>query len=319
MIATIVGHILAIGIGLSLGLIGGGGSILAVPILMYVLGLSPKTAIAMSLIVVGMVSLIGAIPHGQRGNVNVKIAAQFTPFAMVGAWGGSQVAALPQVSEQAQLLAFATVMVVASLLMIRKGSRKKAPPAPPPGSAPQPNPSLAPEAFKPEPFTQETPPPERPATATPLHQAADPTALSPDSQLSARSSPLPDPIDPRSIPFPTWLAIPLEAIGVGLVTGFVGVGGGFLIIPALVLVAGVAMEEAIGTSLVIIAINSVTGFLGYMNQVTLDWGLIVTFTLAASGGTLVGAYLNRRLRADQLQKGFGYFVLAVAVVVLIKQ
>lgn len=275
MIATIVGHLLAVGIGLSLGLIGGGGSILAVPILMYVLGLSPKTAIAMSLVVVGIVSLIGAIPHGQRGNVNVKIAAQFTPFAMVGAWGGSQIAALPQVSEQAQLLAFATVMVLASLLMIRKGSR----PAPHP-------------------------------------QTPDPT---PSSPLPPDPSASPNPIQPRSRPVITWLAIPLEALGVGVVTGFVGVGGGFLIIPALVLVAGVAMEEAIGTSLVIIAINSVTGFLGYINQVTLDWGLVITFTLAASSGTLLGAYLNRRLQADQLQKGFGYFVLAVAMVVLIKR
>lgn len=261
MLSAIVGNVLAVGIGLSLGLIGGGGSILAVPILMYVLGLSPKTAIAMSLIVVGMVSVIGAIPHGRRGNVNLKIAAQFTPFAMVGAWGGSQIAALPQVSEQMQLLAFATVMVLASLLMIRK----------------------------------ESPPPIAPG-------------------LSA-----PEPIVPRSRPGLTWVAIPLEAIGVGLVTGFVGVGGGFLIIPALVLVAGVAMEQAIGTSLVIIAINSVTGFLGYLNQVTLDWGLVVTFTLAASSGTLAGASLSRRLRADQLQKGFGYFVLAVAVMVLIKR
>ncbi|MEB3162084.1 MAG: sulfite exporter TauE/SafE family protein [Prochlorothrix sp.] len=265
MLSAIVGNVLAVGIGLSLGLIGGGGSILAVPILMYVLGLSPKTAIAMSLIVVGMVSVIGAIPHGRRGNVNLKIAAQFTPFAMVGAWGGSQIAALPQVSEQMQLLAFATVMVLASLLMIRK----------------------------------ESPPPIAPGL------------------------PAPEPIVPRSRPGLTWVAtgcdLGLEAIGVGLVTGFVGVGGGFLIIPALVLVAGVAMEQAIGTSLVIIAINSVTGFLGYLNQVTLDWGLVATFTLAASSGTLAGASLSRRLRSDQLQKGFGYFVLAVAVMVLIKR
>ncbi len=79
------------------------------------------------------------------------------------------------------------------------------------------------------------------------------------------------------------------------------------------------MQEAIGTSLVIIAANSTAGFMGYVHQVTLDWGLIASFTLAASGGTFLGAYLNRFLRAEQLQKGFGYFVLAVAILVLIKQ
>ncbi|MGA1264822.1 MAG: sulfite exporter TauE/SafE family protein [Prochlorothrix sp.] len=311
MLSTIVGHILAVGIGLSLGLIGGGGSILAVPILMYVLGLSPKTAIAMSLIVVGMVSVIGAIPHGRRGNVNLKIAAQFTPFAMVGAWGGSQIAALPQVSEQMQLLAFATVMVLASILMIRKGSR------------PQSRPSSALDPSADAAMNPADPPIDLTPDSTPAMNSADrpidpvpaAAALSPIAPgVSA-----PEPIAPRSRTLLNWVTIPLEAIGVGLVTGFVGVGGGFLIIPALVLVAGVAMEQAIGTSLVIIAINSVTGFLGYLNQVTLDWGLVATFTLAASSGTLAGASLSRRLRADQLQKGFGYFVLAVAVIVLIKR
>lgn len=268
MLATIVGHILAIGIGLSLGLIGGGGSILAVPILIYVLGLSPKTAIAVSLIVVGVVSALGAIPHWRRGHVNLPLALQFIPLAMVGAWGGSQIARLPQVSEGAQLLAFATVMVVASVLMIRKGQRPSA-------------------------------------------QSAETLA---QPQAARRSS-------SRKVPNPIWqkVLVPLEGLGVGIVTGFVGVGGGFLIIPALVLVGGVAMQEAIGTSLVIIAANSTAGFMGYVHQVTLDWGLIASFTLAASGGTFLGAYLNRFLRAEQLQKGFGYFVLAVAILVLIKQ
>lgn len=120
MIATIVGHILAVGIGFSLGLMGGGGSILAVPILMYVLGLSPKVAIALSLLVVSTVSLLGVIPHWRQGHVNFSLALAFTPFAMAGAWGGAYLTVLPGITEQVQLLTFAVVMVLASGIMIHK-------------------------------------------------------------------------------------------------------------------------------------------------------------------------------------------------------
>ncbi|MGP1371568.1 MAG: sulfite exporter TauE/SafE family protein [Almyronema sp.] len=246
-VTFIVGHGLAIAVGVSLGLIGGGGSILAVPVLVYVLGLSPKAAIAMSLVTVGTVSLIGAIPHWRQGNVDLKIAAIFAPAAMVGAYAGARLAGLPWVSETFQLICFGLVMVLASLLMIRQ------------------------------------------------HQPAR-SALKPSQNH--------------------WLAIPIEGLGVGLLTGFVGVGGGFAIIPALVLLGGVPMKTAIGTSLLIIAVKSATGFLGYLNQVTLDGALLVSFTLAASFGTLLGAYLNRFIDAKHLQKGFGYFVLAVAAFVL---
>ena len=115
------------------------------------------------------------------------------------------------------------------------------------------------------------------------------------------------------------MAIPAEGLGVGILTGFVGVGGGFLIIPALVLLGGIPIKEAIGTSLLIIAAKSVTGFLGYINQVAVDWNLMISFTIAASAGTLLGAYLTKYIDAKQLQKGFGYFILAVAVFVLIKR
>lgn len=254
----ILGHILAIGIGLSLGLIGGGGSILAVPILVYVMGLSPKAAIAMSLVVVGTVSLLGAIPHGLQGNVNLKTAAIFTPAAMLGAYLGARIASLPLVTETFQLGCFGIVMVAASILMIRKGSGTEA--------------DLLPGA---------------PA----------------QKSHSERH----------------WLAIPTEGLGVGILTGFVGVGGGFAIIPALVLLGGIPMKEAIGTSLLIIAFKSATGFLGYLNQVAVDWDLMLSFTLAAALGTLGGAWLTRYLEPKHLQKGFGYFVLAVAIFVLIKR
>jgi uncharacterized membrane protein YfcA len=256
----IIGYILAGCIGLSLGLIGGGGSILAVPILIYVMGVAPKAAIAMSLIIVGIVSLIGAIPHWLQGNVNLKTAAIFAPAAMVGAYLGARLAAFPFITETFQLICFGIVMVVASILMIRKNSKS--------------------------------------------------------SQKEASSAKKFDSLSPHQS---HWLAIPLEGLGVGILTGFVGVGGGFAIIPALVLLGGIPMKEAIGTSLLIIAFKSASGFLGYLSQVKLDWNLVISFTIAASVGTLAGAYLTRFIDAKNLQKGFGYFVLAVAVFVLIKR
>jgi uncharacterized membrane protein YfcA len=256
----IIGYILAGCIGLSLGLIGGGGSILAVPILIYVMGVAPKAAIAMSLIIVGIVSLIGAIPHWLQGNVNLKTAAVFAPAAMVGAYLGARLAAFPFITETFQLICFGLVMVIASVLMIRKDSQS----------------------------------PKN-------HEVV--------SSKKSDSSPHQS----------HWLAIPLEGLGVGILTGFVGVGGGFAIIPALVLLGGIPMKEAIGTSLLIIAFKSATGFLGYLSQVELDWNLVISFTIAASLGTLAGAYLTRFIDAKNLQKGFGYFVLAVAVFVLIKR
>ena len=105
----------------------------------------------------------------------------------------------------------------------------------------------------------------------------------------------------------------------GLLTGFVGVGGGFAIIPALVLLGGIPMKEAVGTSLLIIAFKSATGFLGYLGQVEIDWNLMASFILAAGLGTFVGAYLTRVIEAKRLQQGFGYFVLVVALLVLIQR
>ncbi|MGF1602942.1 MAG: sulfite exporter TauE/SafE family protein [Thermosynechococcaceae cyanobacterium] len=255
----IVGHLLAVGIGLSLGLIGGGGSILAVPILVYVMGLEAKVAISMSLAVVGIVSLIGVIPHWRQGNVNFKTAAIFIPAAMLGAFLGARLAALPFITGTIQLICFGIVMILASLLMIRSSS----------------SPAEEPEV------KQQT--------------------LAPHSHQRQ------------------WIAIPLEGLGVGVLTGFVGVGGGFAIIPALVLLGDLPMKEAIGTSLLIIAFKSAAGFVGYLNQVALDWTLMLTFTLAASLGTVAGALLTQKIEAKYLQKGFGYFVLIVAIFILIKR
>jgi uncharacterized membrane protein YfcA len=251
----IIGHILALGVGLSLGLIGGGGSILAVPILVYVLGLEAKVAIAMSLAIVGVVSLIGVIPHWQQGNVNLKTAISFAPPAMLGAFIGARLAAFPLVTDTLQLVSFAIIMLIASYLMIRK----------------------------------------------------------PKKPLGELSSPQ------KHHPQYPWLAITLEGLGVGIITGFVGVGGGFAIIPALVLLGEIPMKQAIGTSLLIITFNSVTGFLGYLNQVNIDWNLMFSFTTAAALGVIVGAGLSQKISGTKLQTAFGYFLIAIAIFILIKR
>lgn len=248
----ILGYILALAVGISLGLIGGGGSILTVPTLKYVMGVETKTAIAMSLLVVGVVSIIGVIPHWRQGNVNWKITIIFTPAAMMGSYLGALLTKLPFVTDTLQIITFGIVMLVASTFMIIP--RK-----------------------------------------------------SPNSDLSKKSH-----------QGKTWL-IPLEGLIVGIITAFVGAGGGFAIIPALVLLGGISMKEAIGTSLVIIFFKSMSGFLGYYNQVSLDWGLTFQFTFAASIGIVAGAYLTRYIDGKKLQKGFGFFVLAVAFFVLVQR
>lgn len=259
----VLGYLCAIAIGLSLGLIGGGGSVLAVPIMVYILGVSAKSAIAMSLFVVGCVSLLGVIPHWRQGNVNLKTFVVFTPAAMVGTFLGAKLAGLPWVSDTLQLVAFGIVMVGASVLMIRKSTKRV------------------------------------------------PSSVGAMANQELHAMP--------HGPLPLWLLIPIEGVVVGVLTGFVGVGGGFLIIPALVLLGGIPMKEAVGTSLLIIAFKSAIGFMEYLNHVTLDWQLMITFTLAASIGIVAGAYLSPRIDGHHLQKGFGYFVLAVAVFVLLKR
>ncbi|MEM7590778.1 MAG: sulfite exporter TauE/SafE family protein [Cyanobacteria bacterium P01_A01_bin.83] len=250
-------HLLALLIGLSLGLIGGGGSILAVPILVYVLGLNAKEAIAMSLAIVGIVSSIAVVPHWKLGNVNLRTAISFTPPAMLGAFIGARLAALPWITDTIQLVCFAIMMLIASYFMIRKPSEK----------------------------------------------ASDRKNL--NSELERNEYP--------------WVTIILEGLGVGIVTGFVGVGGGFAIIPALVLLRKIPMKEAIGTSLLIITFKSATGFIGYLNQVIIDWNLMLTFTTVAVLGVIWGAYFSGKIQGAKLQRAFGYFLIAVAIFILIKR
>jgi uncharacterized membrane protein YfcA len=257
MVTWIIGLIIAGCIGISLGLIGGGGSILAVPTLVYLMGLEPKSAIASSLVIVGTVSLLGAIPHWKLGNVQLKTAGVFGVSTMIGAYTGARLATLPFITGSIQMLLFAVMMLLAAILMIRKTSK------------------------------------------------TEPSESEIDLNLY-----------PKPVCKYCWLWLVTEGIGVGILTGLVGVGGGFAIVPALVLLAKIPMKQAIGTSLVIIFLNSVAAFLGYLGRVELNVNLLLYFTMAASLGIVVGAYLVRFVQAKHLQKAFGYFLLFMAAFIL---
>ena len=249
-----LGLALAALIGLSLGLLGGGGSILTVPIFVYVLGFGAKEAIAMSLAVVGAVSLFGAVGHWRAGNVKLRVALLFGSVAMIGTYAGARLAVF--FSGAAQLALFAVVMLVAAFFMFREDEQEV----------------LVPEAR-----------PERlPPFAPPMR----------------------------------WRWILLEGLAVGVLTGLVGVGGGFLIVPALVLLGKVPMKQAVGTSLLVITMKSAAGFLGYLGQVEIFWGFVAAFTGVAIGGILLGTWLVRFVPHHALQRAFAVFLLVIGGFIL---
>jgi uncharacterized protein len=239
---------LATVIGVSLGLLGGGGSILAVPLLIYVAGLPAKEAIATSLLVVGATSAVAVIPHLRAGRVRWRTGLIFGAAGMTGAYTGGRLAAY--VPAAVLLTGFAVMMLGTAAAMIR-GRRG----------------------------TDDKPvPPELPV-----------------------------------------VRVVIDGIVVGLVTGLVGAGGGFLVVPALALLGGLPMPVAVGTSLVVIAMKSFAGFAGYLHTVTIDWSLATAVTVAAATGSLIGARLAGRIPADTLRKSFGWFVVAMGSFVLAQQ
>lgn len=242
-----LGYLLAVLIGISLGLLGGGGSILTVPVLLYCFGYGMKTAVPMSLVVVGLTSLFGVVRHGRAGNVAFRAAFAFGPLAIVGAFAGAALAL--GVSGRIQTLVFGIVMLAASLAMLRGRSL------------------LAGRA---------------------------------DAPHAARR------------------LAPMMLLGgiVGMLTGFVGVGGGFLYVPALVLAGGVAMKRAVGTSLVLITLSSAAGLAMYAGTMTLPWMTVAGFTLLAVLGVAIGSALVHRISQGALRKGFAVFVLLMGVLVL---
>lgn len=244
---TFLGFALAAVIGMSLGMLGAGGSILTVPVFVYVLGYDPKRAIAMSLLVVGATSLLGAVSHWRAGHVRLRVAATFGAVAMAGSYLGARLSAL--VSGTTQLIVFAVVMLLAAGFMLRSdGAREEVPDIP-------------------------------------------------------------------RVAAPAPLLVPL-AMGVGLLTGMVGIGGGFLIVPALALAAKLPMKHAIGTSLLVIALNAFTGFAGYLGQVEVAWPVVIMFTSVAIGGVFAGAALARFVSPSALRRGFAVFLVAMGLFIL---
>ena len=239
---------LAAVIGVSLGLLGGGGSILAVPLLAYVAGMEPREAVAGSLFVVAVTSAVSLISHARRGNVRWRIGALFGAASMFGAFAGGLIGG--RIPGTVLMIAFALMMLVTAAAMLR---RRKAVPASSTGG-------------------------KKPS-------------------LSRRR-------------------ILADGLIVGLVTGMVGAGGGFLVVPALALLAGLPMSAAVGTSLLVITMKSVAGLGGYLTVISLDWQLILLVTGAAVAGALLGSQLTDRIPEDGLRKAFGIFVLIMGGLVL---
>ncbi|RJN31934.1 sulfite exporter TauE/SafE family protein [Nesterenkonia natronophila] len=244
--ALIVTMVLAVGIGLSLGLLGGGGTILAVPLLAYVAGMPAQEAIAASMFIIGVTALISVAAHARRGNVRWRMGLLFGVASMIGAFGGGVLGS--QLPGVVLMVAFGAMMIATALAMV---------------------------------LDRRTP-----------------------TESKAQSK------------LPVFKII-MEGLVVGLVTGVVGAGGGFLVVPALVLLGGLPMSAAVGTSLLIISMKSFTGMAGYLTSVSIDWGPVLMITGVTVAGALIGAAVSSKVPDKMLKKAFGYMVLAMGVVVLL--
>jgi uncharacterized membrane protein YfcA len=259
----LLGYLGALIVGLVLGLIGGGGSILTVPILVYLIGLNPIIATAYSLFVVGVTSIIGAFQNYKKGLIDFKTAIIFSipAFSAVYVTRRFLVPMIPEVvftigyfditKDIFIMVFFAIIMILASFSMIRSKKNK----------------------------TEEN----------------------------------------EQEPTYNYPMIAVEGIVVGVLTGIVGAGGGFLIIPALVLLAKLPMKKAVGTSLLIIAIKSLIGFLGDLSHMEIDWPFLITFTIISIIGIVLGVWTSKFISGKKLKKGFGYFTLVMAVYILYKE
>jgi uncharacterized protein len=258
----IIGYLASVLIGISLGLIGGGGSILTVPVLVYLFGIAPVPATAYSLFVVGSTSLVGTFPKYKQGFVNIKTALIFGAPAIVAVYA-TRAFLVPLIPEEVftifgfvvtksalMMILFAVLMVFSSISMIR------------------------------------------------------------EKKQNGQGN------NEQRFNYPMIL---LEGTVVGVLTGLVGAGGGFLIIPALVLFSKLSMKQAVGTSLLIIAAKSLIGFLGDISHYQIDWKFLLIVTSLAMGGILAGNWLSHKLPGEKLKRGFGWFVLVMGVYIIVKE
>jgi uncharacterized membrane protein YfcA len=250
MDAWVINSLLGFAIGLILGFLGGGGSILTVPALVYVVGQSPQAAVSASLIIVGSNAAMGAFflnrqgLHHREALLDWRVALLFGGVGMLTAYWAAGLSQL--VSSTVLMVLFALLMLVVGAFMIWKRNGQQ--------------------------------------------------------DVSCTRG---------------WLTTIASGAGVGVLTGFLGVGGGFLIVPALVMLVGLPMRQAVGTSLVVIAMNSLAGLLGHLTGATFDVMLITTFVMAGIAGVFAGGRLGRVLKPDQLRTSFAIFVIALAVALLV--
>lgn len=242
----VLGYLFAALIGLALGTLGGGGSILTVPVFVYVLGFDPKLAITMSLPVVGVAALAGVLTHWRAGNVRLQTAVLFGSVAMIGSYTGARASTL--LTGRTQLLILGAAMVAAAGAMLRN-------------------------------------------------------AASEDRHAEHDGSPH------RTLLLTVGFAV-------GVLTGLIGIGGGFLIVPALVVLGRVPMKQAVGTSLLVIALNATSGYLGHHGQAQVPWAFVARFAGVAILGILAGTALVHHISTRQLKRAFALLLVVIGVLVL---
>lgn len=255
----ILGYVGALFIGLVLGLTGGGGSILTVPILVYLISISPVTATAYSLFIVGTTSTFGAIQNYRKNLVDIKNGFIFAIPSFIAVYLTRKfiVPRIPEIIIESPILItkntflmlfFAVIMIFGALSVLKKKSQ-----------------------------------------------------------------------DPNNEEKRNLILIGIQTFTIGIIIGLVGAGGGFLIIPSLILFAKLPMRKAVGTSLFIIAMNSLVGFIGDVQNLVIDWTFLLTFSAISVVGIFIGMYLTKYTNESQLKKIFAYFVLVMAAIILLKE
>lgn len=257
----ILGYFAAVVIGLVMGLIGGGGSILSVPVFAYIFGIDAITATALSLFVVGITSMVGSVGYIKQRYVNYKTALLFGLPSVLGILFSRRVVVphLPDYiinrwgitldKEMFILILFAVLMIISSVKMIRKYDRQR---------------------------------------------------IRKSEEIN-------------------YTILVSQGLLVGIVTGFIGAGGGFLIVPALVMLLRMSMKEAVATSLFIIAINSTIGFISSLDKITVDWNFLLSFTALSVVGILIGVQITKKIEGRKLRPLFGWFVLVMALWIIINE